>query len=848
MRTQLLSHNKIAYTKVMKALESSDRTCVVHPTGTGKSYLIAAVSESFKNVLILGPNTFVLGQAGKVLSWRKEGVRYMTYQALLRAESTPNDYDLICLDEFHRAGAAEWGDAVLYLLEENKKAKVFGTTATPVRDCDGNRNMADEIFHGNVASEITVGEAMSRNILPIPTYVTGLFDFGSNLRQTAEKISTSKYLSLDEKQRRIEKLNVTNDEWEHSSGMPVILRKHVSKDTRRIIVFCSDVATLKQMSQKVREWFAKADIPIAATYTIHNEMSDAKQKETMEQFETDTNDGCKLMFSVNILNEGVHIPRVGVVLMLRTTQSRIIYMQQMGRCLTAANTERPVILDMVSNISNTSSIHELKRDFDAFEQKRKDYEKHEYIPRQLHITDYTHTVRDIIKTLQYGATNNRMTREEIKQKIRDFTAERDRWPAHGDRASKYEYGLARRFYSHKEALLQDETFRQLYEYYRDKDKPVFDDCLAVVEAFCQKYGKTPNIYSKKGFTADQEEERQAFSCWRWLRGNYSDDERVVRLHQEYNNRWLREPEIKRRVELLTAFIEENRRQPNTFHKEETQLQSYLNSLRMPPYCEREDVQELFRLAESMKPVVEGADELLEEYIRFCELNKKIPSRHSKDDYEVGLYRRTASRKAIQENPRYLAVREKYKKQRMSQDDERSIVIKHCERTGRQPSKKSCSEEVYRAWGNIKRTDADFAKMIRDKYPAAIVWSDDDTERYAEQMIAFVKEHNRRPNVRLDDHRLCNILSTLLKSKGDHPACVRLKKLLGNLPTPTAPKYYDIRQHTQRSHAARKGYVISSDRGADPATRYVIFYTADTKRDVKYEQRCQQAGLVIAELK
>lgn len=60
MRTQLFNHNKIAYQKVMRAFETADRTCVVHPTGTGKSYLIAAVSDNFKKVLILRPNTFVL--------------------------------------------------------------------------------------------------------------------------------------------------------------------------------------------------------------------------------------------------------------------------------------------------------------------------------------------------------------------------------------------------------------------------------------------------------------------------------------------------------------------------------------------------------------------------------------------------------------------------------------------------------------------------------------------------------------------------------------------------------------------------------------------------------------------
>ena len=133
MRTQLYAHNKTAFQKVMKAFEQSDRTCVVHPTGTGKSYLIAAVSESYQKVLILGPNDFVLNQVHDVLRWRKDGVEYMTYQMLNRADEVPTGYDLICLDEFHRAGAPSWGVAVDEMLERNPQAKVFGTSATPIR-------------------------------------------------------------------------------------------------------------------------------------------------------------------------------------------------------------------------------------------------------------------------------------------------------------------------------------------------------------------------------------------------------------------------------------------------------------------------------------------------------------------------------------------------------------------------------------------------------------------------------------------------------------------------------------------------------------------------------------------
>ena len=114
------------------------------------------------------------------------------------------------------------------------------------------------------------------------------------------------------------------------------------------------------------------------------------------------------------------------------------------------------------------------------------------------------------------------------------------------------------------------------------------------------------------------------------------------------------------------------------------------------------------------------------------------------------------------------------------------------------------------------------------------------------MIAFIREHGRRPNVRLDDRRLCNILSTLLKSKGDHPAVVRLKAMLEQLPPVHAPKYYTKQQISQRSHANRYGYKVAQDRGADPDTRYVIFYTSETNRSEHYEKRCAEVGLIIKE--
>lgn len=903
MRTQLYAHNKTAYQKVMKAFETSDRTCVVHPTGTGKSYLIAAVSESFNKVLILGPNTFVLDQVHSVLKWRKRGVEYMTYQTLNLTENPHTDYDLICIDEFHRTGAPEWGAAVDRLLELNTAAKVFGTTATHIRYLDNERNMADELFGGNIASHITIAEAWNQSILPIPRYVSGLFRWDKTVGEAQERIERSRCLSDKEKRERIFRLTNAHLHWELSYGMPTILKKHLDKDARRVIVFCGNIESLGQMRDEVVGWFREAGFTVASTCIIHSELADREQREQMDRFEDDTDDrGVKLMFSVNMLNEGVHVPNVNAVLMLRTTSSSIIYMQQMGRCLTTANTEKPLVLDMVDNITTTTAIKGLLDEFNALEPPQAEHEGRE--PRKFEVKDYTLGVRDLIEKLvqdtyaleerlqiindfvdQHGrlpkaslpeykhwaflikhARNHPqvqalmkrflrgLTFDEIKQRIRTFAEENDRWPKRYIRSyspSKEERSLSYYFVKYRDELLQDDDFRSLYEYYRDRDKLTFDEQYAIVIGFCQRYDRLPKLPLKKELRESvTDEERQAANSWQWLRNNFPDDERIKAISQEYGRKTLREKEIKRRVKLLTAFINEKQRQPNNYYPEEVQLCVYMNSLRVSPHNEREDVKELMRLADSVKREVEDVDELLEEYIRFCETNKKIPSRHhSKDAYEVDLYKRAEHRKALWDNPRFLAVREKYKKVRMSPGEERRIVIEHCEQTGRRPSKRTSSAEVYRAWQNIKRTDKDFAREIQRKYPPTKLWSDEDTERYADQMIAFANEHGRRPNVRLDDKRLCNTLSTLLKAKADHPAVIRLKEVLDQLPPPVyAPKYYNTRQRGLRSHAERYGYMIIKDRGAEPNTRYVIFYTADTKRNEKYEQKCREAGMEIKKYK
>lgn len=155
--TNLYPHNQKAYEAVIEHFKTHNTACIVHATGTGKAYISAAVAEHYNNVLVIAPADFILNETRNLIG---EKAAYRTYQYLAKnIDDLPSGFDLIVFDEFHRAGATQWGVAVDKLIEVNPTAKLFGTTATEVRYLDDNRNMADELFEGNVVSRLDLAEA-----------------------------------------------------------------------------------------------------------------------------------------------------------------------------------------------------------------------------------------------------------------------------------------------------------------------------------------------------------------------------------------------------------------------------------------------------------------------------------------------------------------------------------------------------------------------------------------------------------------------------------------------------------------------------------------------------------------
>lgn len=381
MSLNLFQHNRSAYETAVLMLAETGKAAVIHPTGTGKSFIGFKLCEDNpdKTICWLSPSDYIFRTQLENLKdafpdASLDNVRYFTYVKLMNlTESELSDIkpDYIILDEFHRAGAELWGEGVRQLLNAYPDAKLLGLSATAIRYLDNQRNMADELFDGNIASEMTLGEAIVRGILNPPKYVLSIFSYQESLAKYEIRVKNAQNKAVrDKAEKYLEALRRALDK---ADGLDAIFYKHMTDRTGKYIIFCTNYDAMLDAMAKVDEWFGRIDTAphIYSVYSL-----DGNANKNFDNFKADDdNSHLRLLFCIDALNEGIHVENVSGVILLRPTVSPIIYKQQIGRALSASKTTVPVIFDIVNNIENLYSIDSIKEEMQTAIQYFREYDR-----------------------------------------------------------------------------------------------------------------------------------------------------------------------------------------------------------------------------------------------------------------------------------------------------------------------------------------------------------------------------------------------------------------------------------------------------------------------------------------
>ena len=393
MGINLFKHNKEAYKAATEMLEQTGMAAIIHPTGTGKSLIAFKLAEEhpLDHFLWLSPSEYIYQTQLENLNMKFPNIQFMSYSRLMKNEDSIETLhpDYIILDEFHRCGAAEWGKSVRKLLNACPNAKRLGLSATNIRYLDNQRNMAEEIFDGKIASEMTLGEAIVRGILPEPKYVIAMYSYKKELDQLKKRIQAlSNQGLITENQKLLEQLRRA---LEQAEGLDIVFEKHMEKKNGKYIVFCSGKEHMDEMKEQVSTWFRRVDREPRIYTAFYNDTATDRE---FREFKKDNSAHLKL-------NEGVHVDDVDGVILLRPTVSPIIYLQQIGRALSAGSGKTPVIFDLVNNFDSLSCIDCLKKEMEeAFVLFPTTYGKGLRFSERFHITDETKDCRMLFQKLQ----------------------------------------------------------------------------------------------------------------------------------------------------------------------------------------------------------------------------------------------------------------------------------------------------------------------------------------------------------------------------------------------------------------------------------------------------------------
>lgn len=313
-------------------------------TGVGKTYLAAFDSAAYEKVLFVAHREEILKQAavafqnvrhsddygffyGKQKDTDKSLI-FASVATLGRAEYLreeyfrPDYFDYIVIDEFHHAVNEQYRKIAEYF----KPQFLLGLTATPER-MDG-KNIY-ELCDYNVPYEISLKEAINQGML-VPFHYYGIYD-------------ATDYSGLHLIKGQYDEKELTEIYADNSDRYELIYKYYLKYRSKRALGFCCSRKHASQMAEE----FCKRGIPSAAVYSNADGVYSQDRDIAIEQLKRQE---IRVIFSVDMFNEGLDIASLDMVMFLRPTESPIVFLQQLGRGLrTYRGKEYLNVLDFIGN-------------------------------------------------------------------------------------------------------------------------------------------------------------------------------------------------------------------------------------------------------------------------------------------------------------------------------------------------------------------------------------------------------------------------------------------------------------------------------------------------------------------
>jgi len=359
----LLVPNKmqVAFVENVMKLRANDvnKALLVSATGTGKTYASAFAVREMKpsRVLFVVHREQIAKQSIRSYmkifgSSRSYGLIsgssremdadfvFSTMQMMTKPEVhtqlRKDEFDVIILDECHRSG----NNSYQRIMEYFEPKFWLGMTASP----DTNQYDIYSIFDHNIAYEIRLQQALEEDLL-CPFHYFGITDLEINGEVFDDNAGLKNFANLVSDARVdyvIEKANYFGHSGERVKGL----------------VFCSRKEEARELSAQFNKRL-KPNGEYYRTEVLTGEDNQARREEVCSRLTEDEGEGDRLdyIFTVDIFNEGVDLPEINQVIMLRPTESPVVFIQQLGRGLRKADDkEYVVILDFIGNYTNNFMI------------------------------------------------------------------------------------------------------------------------------------------------------------------------------------------------------------------------------------------------------------------------------------------------------------------------------------------------------------------------------------------------------------------------------------------------------------------------------------------------------------